>query len=129
MRFYLYFTFGIVSSILGWFTSQMLLLGTGESIIDGPLPWLAKFPELLMLPIIAACLGVAMVVTEIFLSNPTRYKANCRVLPRYLQRALLIGTIAGLIAALLTMFISRLGVAKQERKKLISEFSSLHSTD
>lgn len=113
MRFYLYFTFGVVSSLLGWFTSQMLLLGTGESITKGPLgtfSWLANSPELLMLPIIAAFLGVAMVVTEIFLSNPTRYKANRRVLPRYLQRALLIGTIAGLIAALLTMFISRQGV-------------------
>lgn len=102
MRFYFYTISGIVSALLGWSLSQILLidLGSNKTLLN---------PDFILLPIEAACLAVAMVVTEIFLSNPTRYKANRRVLPRYFWSALWTGIVAGLVASAITRVFYQTG--------------------
>ncbi|MBD2775234.1 hypothetical protein [Iningainema tapete] len=102
MRFYFYTISGIVSALLGWSLSQILLidLGTNKTPLN---------PDFILLPIEAACLAIAMVVTEIFLSNPTRHRANRRVLPRYFWVALWTGIIAGLVASVLTKILYQTG--------------------
>lgn len=91
---------GIFATVLGWSLSQILLI---DLILTGFKQRTLPFrPEFILLPIVASCLAVAMVTTEIILSNPTRQKANQRVLPFYQKLALLIGIIAGLIAAFLS---------------------------
>ena len=109
---------GIISAIFGWFLSQIFLVDLGQFLVN-IFSWflstilsidldknaLSLNPDFILLPIVGACLAVAMVVTEIFLSNPTRYRANKRVLPRYLRRALLNGALTGLISAVLTSLL------------------------
>lgn len=110
MRIYFYTISGIVSTMIGWNISQFLLIGTGESIGEGLLPLPEDFPqEPIVIPIVAVCLAIAMVVTEIFLSNPTRDKANKRVLPPYLWAALGMGTFTGLVAAALALILYQTG--------------------
>lgn len=106
MRFYFYTTSGIVCALIGWSFSQILLIDMAKIFGAKSLPF---NPDFILLPIVAACLAAAMVTTEIFLSNPTRYKSNRRVLPRYLRAALGIGTVAGLIAACLTWILYQTG--------------------
>jgi len=97
---------GIVSTIIGWFVSQLLLVDLAQFLN----PDILLFnPDFILLPIVGACLAVAMVVTEIFLSNPTRYRANKRVLPPYFWGALATGAVAGLISAVCTLFLYRTG--------------------
>lgn len=97
---------GIVSAIIGWFLSQILLIDVGQLLSKNPLFF---NPDFILLPIVGACLAVAMVVTEIFLSNPTRYRANRRVLPPYFWGALATGAVAGLISAVCTSLLYRTG--------------------
>jgi len=100
-RFYFYTWSGIFSALIGWSLSQIFLIDFGNLL--GEESFLANLPpDLILLPIVAACLAVAMVVTEIFLSNPTRYKSNRRVLPPYLWLALVLGTAAGLVSSFFT---------------------------
>lgn len=108
MRFYFYTISGIVSALLGWSLSQIFLIDLPRIFSRKPLPF---SPDFILLPIVAACLAVAMVVTEIFLSNPTRYKANRRVLPRYLWGAFGTGIIAGLVASAFTWVLYKTSVA------------------
>ncbi|MDJ0579199.1 hypothetical protein [Crocosphaera sp.] len=56
-------------------------------------------PDFILLPILAPCLTVSMIVATIFLSNPTHGRSNKRTLPRYVKIALAIGWFAGLLAA------------------------------
>lgn len=97
---------GIVSAIIGWFLSQILLIDLGQFFIKDALLF---NPDFILLPVVGACLAVAMVVTEIFLSNPTRYRANRRVLPPYFWGALATGAVAGLISAVCTSLLYRTG--------------------
>ncbi|MFB8796643.1 MAG: hypothetical protein U7126_21030 [Microcoleus sp.] len=97
---------GIVSAIIGWFLSQILLIDLGQFFIKDALLF---NPDFILLPIVGACLAVAMVVTEIFLSNPTRYRANRRVLPPYFWGALATGAVAGLISAVCTSLLYATG--------------------
>lgn len=97
MRFYFYTISGIVSALIGWSISQILVIDLPQTAGLDSLPFYA---ELILFPIVAASLAVAMVVTEIFLSNPTRFKANKRVLPRYFWPAIQTGLGAGLVAFL-----------------------------
>ncbi|MFE4105953.1 hypothetical protein ACFVKH_06680 [Almyronema epifaneia S1] len=61
-----------------------------------------SIPSFLILTIVTPCLAIAMVVTEFFLSNPTRYKANWKTLRRnYLPLVTLTGLISGTILGLL----------------------------
>jgi hypothetical protein len=97
---------GIVSAIIGWFLSQILLIDLGQLFIKDALLF---NPDFILLPVVGACLAVAMVVTEIFLSNPTRYRANRRVLPPYFWGALATGAVAGLISAVCTSLLYSTG--------------------
>lgn len=97
---------GIVSAIIGWFLSQLLLIDLGQFLIRDALIF---NPDFILLPVVGASLAVAMVVTEIFLSNPTRYRANTRVLPPYFWGALVTGALSGLISAICTSLLYRTG--------------------
>jgi hypothetical protein len=95
MRFIFYTISGIVSALIGWSISQVFVIDLPQAVSIDSLPF---HTELIVFPLVAASLAVAMVVTEIFLSNPTRWKANKRVLPRYFWPAVQIGLAAGLVA-------------------------------
>lgn len=97
---------GIVSAIIGWFISQILLIDLGQFFIKYTLLF---NPDFILLPFVGACLAAAMVVTEIFLSNPTRYRANRRVLPPYFWGALGTGAVAGVISAVCTSLLYATG--------------------
>ncbi len=103
MRIFTYTIFGIFSALIGWSISQILLL-------DLPLANLNLNPDFILLPIVAICLTFAMIATEIFLSNPTRYKANRRILPRYWKGAIITGSIGGIIAATLSFILYQTNV-------------------
>lgn len=103
MRTYFYTLFGIISAVLGWSFSQIFWLDIGKYFSQRILPpdtTVLPPPDLILLPIVATSLAVGMVITEIFLSNPTRHKANFRVLPSYFWLALISGIVAGLISAI-----------------------------
>lgn len=101
---------GIVLALLGWNLSSLILYGAGESLEASIIPWPNNFHEdFILLPIIAASLAVAMVVIEIFISNPTRYKTNRRILPQYLTVAGGAGLLAGLLASILTLILNITG--------------------
>lgn len=108
MRFFLYSLSGVVSALIGWSLSQIFLVDIKGLLIENPLieEWLGGWhPDWFLLPIVAACLAIAMVTTEIFLSNPTRIKANSRVLPPYVWGAFGSGLVAGLLAATCTWLL------------------------
>ncbi|MEB3340637.1 hypothetical protein [Okeania sp.] len=67
MRIYLYILSGITSALIGWSIGQFILSDLG---------WLQKFPELALFPCIGISLAVGIVITDIFLNNPTRFKRN-----------------------------------------------------
>ena len=90
MRIYLYILSGIISALIGWSLGQFILSDLG---------WLQKFPELVLFPCIAISLAVGIVATDIFLSNPTRFKRNFSrgIIPLSMAAGLglLIGIISG----------------------------------
>ncbi|MDJ0557411.1 MAG: hypothetical protein QNJ68_23775 [Microcoleaceae cyanobacterium MO_207.B10] len=90
MRIYLYILSGITSALIGWSLGQFILSDLG---------WLQKLPELVLFPCIAISLAVGVVATDIFLSNPTRFKRNFSrgIIPLTLAvgLGLLIGIISG----------------------------------
>ncbi len=97
MRIYLYILSGITSALIGWSLGQFILSDLG---------WLQKFPELALFPCIGISLAVGIVATDIFLSNPTRFKRNFSrgIIPLTLATGLglLIGiTSGGLVQILL----------------------------
>lgn len=113
IRLYFYTISGIISAIIGWNLSQFFWVDLGQffSQKNSPLDAIVlPPPDLVLLPVAAASLAVGMVIAEIFLSNPTRYKANLRVLPPYFWLALTCGAITGLISAASTwlMYASQL---------------------
>ncbi len=89
MRIYLYILAGLVSALIGWLLGQFFLTD---------LKLLEVFPEIILFPCIAASLAIGMVVTEIFISNPTRPKLSLQIawLPVIIAGGL--GLMAGLIA-------------------------------
>lgn len=103
MRILIYTIFGIFSALIGWNISQIVLL-------NSPLATLNINPDFILLPIIAISITGAMIATEIFLSNPTRYKANKRILPRYGKGAIITGSIGGLIAATISSILYQTNV-------------------
>ncbi|MBR8826670.1 MAG: hypothetical protein DSM107014_01985 [Gomphosphaeria aponina SAG 52.96 = DSM 107014] len=108
MRIYFYTITGIFSALMGWSISQFIWLDFGKKIIENLLPadyLAAPPPDFFLLPIIAASLAMGMVVAEIFLNNPTRHRANLRVLPSYLLLALGFGLVAGFMAAILSLIM------------------------
>ena len=101
-RIYFYTIFGSAAALIGWGLSQLIFIDLAKFFGQPALP---IKPDFVLLPLVAICLAVAMVATEIFLSNPTRAKANRRVLPTYLWRVIGLGTLAGLIASSLTWIL------------------------
>lgn len=88
---------GIVSALLGWSISQILWQEIGTFLM----PFLPKEfnipPYMILLIIVTPCIASGMIIAEIFISNPTRYKANWRVLTRTsLKRVFLVGLLIGL---------------------------------
>lgn len=105
-RIYFYTLAGIVSALIGWNLSQLFLVDLITLFPQLSIPFNSDF---LLLPVVAACFAVALVITEIFLSNPTRYKANRRVLPPFFWSALGTGAVAGLIASAFTWVLYNTG--------------------
>ncbi|HBE20768.1 MAG TPA: hypothetical protein DEG17_01065 [Cyanobacteria bacterium UBA11149] len=105
-RIYFYTISGIFSALIGWNLSQLLIVDILKPFTNKPLPF---NPDFIVLPITAVSFAVAAVITEIFLSNPTRYKANRRVLPPFIWVALATGTVAGLIASSCTWILYKTG--------------------
>ena len=101
-RIYFYTISGILSALIGWNLTQLLIVDLPKLFSNKPLPF---NPDFILLPITAVCFAVAAVITEIFLSNPTRYKANRRVLPPFIWVALATGIVAGLIASSCTWIL------------------------
>ena len=89
MRIYLYILAGITSALMGWNLGQFFLTDQGL---------LKQFPEVILFPCIAVSLSIGMVLTEIFISNPTRPKLNLRIAWRSLSLAAGLGLLAGLMA-------------------------------
>lgn len=89
MRIYLYVLAGITSALLGWNLGQYFLTDLGL---------LQQFPEIILFPCVAVSLSIGMVLTEIFISNPTRPKSNLKIAWRSLSLAAGLGLLAGLIA-------------------------------
>jgi hypothetical protein len=112
MRFCFYVIAGIALALIGWSLSQLILMGWSTRLGEGLIPFPPEFmPEFILLPTVAVALALAMVTTEIFLSNPTRYRANRRVLPPYLRGAVLTGIGSGLVAAGVSWVLYKIGVS------------------
>ncbi len=84
---------GAISGLLGWSLSQLCL------DVAQPLMRASGIPPYAVLLIgVTPCVAAAMVIAEIFLSSPTRHKANWRILSRRsLKAVLILGLVAGVI--------------------------------
>lgn len=98
IRIYIYILAGIAFALLGWNLGQFLLFEVGlkEKIAY----------EIVMLPCVTIILAIGIVLTEVFLSNPTRPKLNFRVLPISLGIAAFLGLIMGIISGGLAAFLN-----------------------
>jgi len=99
-----YILSGITSTLIGWSLSYLIL-----DLIQLFLPPNFNFnlpPYSILLVTITPSIATAMVVAEIFLSNPTHNKANWRILSRTILRAVIIaGLICGLLLSLLNWLL------------------------
>ncbi|MGK7958443.1 MAG: hypothetical protein AB4063_24775 [Crocosphaera sp.] len=102
MKIILYLIAGIVSCLIGWFVSQLFIIDLIKLAQEETLPFR---PDFILLPILAPCLTVSMIVATIFLSNPIHGRANKRILPSYVKTAAGIGGLAGLMAAAITWIL------------------------
>lgn len=97
-----YLIAGVCAALVGWGLSQALLLDLaqlfGKQI-------LIDHPDFILLPLIATFLAGAMITTEIFVSNPTRYKSNKKVAWKYVSKALIGGLVFGLVMAFITLWL------------------------
>lgn len=96
---------GIISALIGWNLSLLILdilKFTLKTIAGSAIPFPSEF---IFFPIVATCLSLTLVLTTIYLSNPTHPKANRRKRGNYLKLSLQTGLIAGAIAALLSVAI------------------------
>ena len=101
-RFLFYSLAGIVSALFGLTISQILIFDVAGFFKETELfeEYLNKIPpDLIMLPIVAACLSLAMVGVEMYCSSPTRYKLNSfnTLLRKYLKPAIKLGFFTGLL--------------------------------
>lgn len=106
MRIYLYILAGVTSALIGWNVGQFFL--TGLKILE-------QFPEIILFPCIAISLAIGMVLTEIFISNPTRPKLNWRIGSRSLAIAAALGLFAGLIAGLIYQILKLLPIFNEDK--------------
>jgi hypothetical protein len=103
-RLTLYILSGIVAALVSWDISQ-ILLELARNISGGTLPFR---PDFILLPFLAFFFAISMVATEIFLSNPTRYRNNFQTLRSYFFKTILWSAIAGLCAAIFTFTLYEL---------------------
>ena len=96
MRVYFYIFSGITSALIGWNLGQFILTDLG---------FLKQFPEIVLFPCIAVSLAIGMVITEIFISNPTRPKLNLRIAWLPISLAAGLGLLAGLIAGCISQIL------------------------
>jgi RsiW-degrading membrane proteinase PrsW (M82 family) len=88
IRTWLYLVSGLISALIGWNIGQVLLTDFG---------W-KHFPELILFPCVSISLAVGMSATEIFLSNPTRFKLSLRTAKESLKWAIPLGLFSGIIS-------------------------------
>lgn len=62
-------------------------------------------PEIILFPLVSSFLSVSLVLTAVYLSNPTHQKANKRRRNDYFRIALITGFVTGLISAIITITI------------------------
>ena len=103
-RLLYYILFGALISIVAWNISQIITLDLGSFLYAKTIQLLeinrlplTPPPYAILLTLITPALTLMMVTVEIFLSNPTRIKANWHTLSRhYLQPIIGWGIIAGI---------------------------------
>jgi hypothetical protein len=88
IRTWLYLVSGLISALIGWNIGQVFLTDFG---------W-KQFPEVILFPCVATSLAVGMSITEIFLSNPTRFKLSLRTAKESLKWAIPLGLFSGIIS-------------------------------
>ncbi|GAA6623617.1 hypothetical protein [Scytonema sp. NUACC26] len=96
MKLCVYILCGISFASIGWNLSQFII-----DYVD----WLKLFPEVVQSSCVAASLSVGTVLTEIFLSNPTRFKLNLLRLGAPVATAVGLGFFIGLIAGGLSQIL------------------------
>lgn len=100
-RLYLYILSGIISALTSWLIGQSVT-SIVRFLFRGALPFR---PDFILLPILAICFALFMIATEIFISNPTRYRNNWQTLRFYWKQTSFLGAIIGVIAAGFTMLL------------------------
>jgi len=96
VRTYLYLISGLVSPLIGWNIAHIFLTDLG---------WLNEYPEIILFPCIAVSLSVGMLLTEIFISSPTRIKLNLRTAKIPVLMAIGLGLSSGLVAGIISQIL------------------------
>jgi hypothetical protein len=96
IRTYLYIISGLVSPLIGWNIAHIFLTDLG---------WLKDYPEIILFPCIAVSLSLGMLLTEIFISSPTRLKLNLRTAKIPILIALGLGLGSGLVAGVISQIL------------------------
>ncbi|BAY27514.1 hypothetical protein NIES2100_73390 [Calothrix sp. NIES-2100] len=115
-RLILYILSGIIAALVSWNFSQ-IILGIARIISSGTLPFR---PDFILLPVLAFFFAITMVATEIFLSNPTRYRNNFQTLRSYFIKTILWSAIAGIVAAISTFILYEVTRLSAENIKRIA---------
>lgn len=97
---------GITSALIGWNISQIVWQEIGALLA----PYVPKgfgIPSyIILLVIITPSIAIGMVIAEIFISNPTRYKINWKVLTRTsLKLVIVVGAFIGLILSFINWML------------------------
>jgi hypothetical protein len=103
MRVYLYILAGITSALIGWNIGQFILSDLSQALPI--LQFFKQFSEIVLFPAVASSLAIGLVLNEIFLSNPTRLKANFRIAFLPIAIAAGLGILSGLIAGSLAQIL------------------------
>jgi hypothetical protein len=96
IRTWLYMVSGLVFSLLGWNLGQFFL--TDLSVLK-------QFPEIVLFPCISISLSIGMMLTEVLLSNPTRFKLSMRTATGSLKWAVGLGLFAGIISGIICQIL------------------------
>lgn len=114
----LYSLAGITAALFGWnialllvYLIKFILTTISQNEIPSSIETILFnferifLPEIFLFPIVASCLSVLLVLTAIYLSNPTHDKANKRRKPSYIKMAGIMGITTGLISAFITILL------------------------
>jgi hypothetical protein len=96
IRTYIYILSGLVSPLIGWVIAHWFLTDLG---------WLKEYPEIILFPCISIALSLGMVLTEIFISSPTRLKLNLRTARVPILLAIGLGIGSGLVAGVISQIL------------------------